>query len=127
MTDEQDKILDEVTNSEYKYGFVTDVETEMIPKGLNEDVIRMISKKKEEPDWMLEFRLNAFRHWQKMEMPTWAHLTIPEINYQDIIYYAAPKRKAASGSLDEIDPELKATFDKLGIPLEEQKMLTLTL
>ncbi|HPD95815.1 MAG: Fe-S cluster assembly protein SufB [Bacteroidales bacterium] len=124
MTDEQDKILDEVTNSEYKYGFVTDVETEMIPKGLNEDVIRMISKKKEEPDWMLEFRLNAFRHWQKMEMPTWAHLTIPEINYQDIIYYAAPKRKAAPGSLDEIDPELKATFDKLGIPLEEQKMLT---
>ena len=98
MTDEQDKILDEVTNSEYKYGFVTDVETEMIPKGLNEDVIRMISKKKEEPDWMLEFRLNAFRHWQKMEMPTWAHLTIPEINYQDIIYYAAPKRKWSPGS-----------------------------
>lgn len=124
MTNEQDKIIDEVTGSEYKYGFVTDIETETIPKGLNEEVIRLIWQKKGEPDWMLDFRLKAFRHWQTMEMPTWAHLQIPEINYQDIIYYAAPKQKATLNSVDEIDPELKATFDKLGIPLEEQKILS---
>lgn len=123
MAEEQDKILEEVTGSEYKYGFVTNVETETIPKGLNEDIIRMISEKKGEPDWMLEFRLKAFRHWQTMEMPKWAHLEIPEINYQDIIYYAAPKQNAKLNSLDEIDPEIKATFDKLGIPLDEQKVL----
>ncbi|MDI3526533.1 MAG: Fe-S cluster assembly protein SufB [Tenuifilum sp.] len=124
MAEEQDKILEEVTGSEYKFGFVTDIETETIPKGLNEDIIRMISEKKGEPEWMLEFRLKAFRHWQTMEMPQWAHLEIPEINYQDIIYYAAPKQKAKLNSLDEVDPEIKATFDKLGIPLEEQKMLS---
>lgn len=123
MAEEQDKILEEVTGSEYKYGFVTNVETETIPKGLNEGIIRMISEKKGEPDWMLEFRLKAFRHWQTMEMPKWAHLEIPEINYQDIIYYAAPKQNAKLNSLDEIDPEIKATFDKLGIPLDEQKVL----
>lgn len=123
MAEEQDKILEEVTGSEYKYGFVTNVETEYIPKGLNEDVIRMIWEKKREPDWMLEFRLKAFRHWQTMEMPQWAHLKIPEINYQDIIYYAAPKQKASLSSLDEVNPEIKATFDKLGIPLDEQKVL----
>lgn len=123
MAEEQDKILEEVTGSEYKYGFVTNVETETIPKGLSEDIIRMISEKKGEPDWMLEFRLKAFRHWQTMEMPKWAHLEIPEINYQDIIYYAAPKQNAKLNSLDEIDPEIKATFDKLGIPLDEQKVL----
>ena len=123
MAEEQDKILEEVTGSEYKYGFVTNVETETIPKGLNEDVIRMIWEKKREPDWMLEFRLKAFRHWQTMEMPQWAHLKIPEINYQDIIYYAAPKQKASLSSLDEVNPEIKATFDKLGIPLDEQKVL----
>lgn len=123
MAEEQDKILEEVTGSEYKYGFVTDVETETIPKGLNEDIIRMISEKKGEPEWMLEFRLKAFRHWQTMQMPRWAHLQIPEINYQDIIYYAAPKQKASLSSLDEVDPEIKATFDKLGIPLDEQKVL----
>lgn len=123
MAEEQDKILEEVTRSEYKYGFVTNVETDTIPKGLNEDIIRMIWEKKGEPDWMLEFRLKAFRHWQTMEMPQWAHLKIPEINYQDIIYYAAPKQKASLSSLDEVDPEIKATFDKLGIPLDEQKIL----
>lgn len=123
MVEEQDKILEEVTGSEYKYGFVTNIETETIPKGLNEEVIRMIWEKKGEPDWMLEFRLKAFRHWQTMEMPQWAHLQIPEIDYQDIIYYAAPRQKASPASLDEVDPEIKATFDKLGIPLDEQKIL----
>ncbi|MCB8963584.1 MAG: Fe-S cluster assembly protein SufB [Bacteroidales bacterium] len=124
MANEQDKILDEVTGSEYKYGFVTEIETETIPKGLNEDVVRIISEKKGEPEWMLEFRLKAFRHWQTMEMPDWAHLNIPIIDYQGIIYYAAPKQKPSLNSLDEVDPILKETFDKLGIPLEEQKMLT---
>lgn len=121
--EEQNKILGEVTSSDYKYGFITDIETELIPKGLNEDVVRLISKKKEEPEWLLEFRLKAFSKWQTMVMPTWAHLEIPEINYQDIIYYAAPKQHVAPESLDDIDPELKATFDKLGIPLNEQKVL----
>ncbi|MEE4198644.1 MAG: Fe-S cluster assembly protein SufB [Bacteroidales bacterium] len=124
MEKDQDKILNEVTQGEYKYGFVTNVEAESIPKGLNEDVVRLISQKKNEPEFMLEFRLKAFRHWQKMKMPDWAHLNIPEINYQDIIYYSAPKRKAdGPKSLDDIDPELKSTFDKLGIPLDEQKRL----
>ncbi|MEA2106579.1 MAG: Fe-S cluster assembly protein SufB [Bacteroidota bacterium] len=124
MEKDQDKILNEVTQGEYKYGFVTDVEAESIPKGLNEDVVRLISQKKNEPEFMLEFRLKAFRHWQKMKMPDWAHLNIPEINYQDIIYYSAPKRKTdGPQSLDDVDPELKATFDKLGIPLDEQKRL----
>ncbi|MDD2278439.1 MAG: Fe-S cluster assembly protein SufB, partial [Bacteroidales bacterium] len=124
MANDQDKIIDEVTNSEYKYGFYTDIETETIPKGLNEDVVRTISQKKDEPEWMLEFRLKAFRHWQQMEMPQWAHLNIPEIDYQGIIYYAAPKQKPSLSSLDEVDPELLDTFNKLGIPLEEQKMLS---
>jgi len=123
MAVEQDQILDGLTKGEYKFGFYTDIETDVIPKGLNEDVIRMISEKKQEPDWMLEFRLKAYRHWLTMKMPRWAHLQIPEINFQDIIYYAAPKQKAKLASLDEVDPELKATFDKLGIPLEEQKHL----
>lgn len=118
--DSQDNILDDVTKGEYKYGFVTDVQEDKIPKGLNEDIVRLISQKKEEPEWLLEFRLKAFRHWQTMEMPQWAHLTIPEINYQDIIYYSAPKQAAKYASMDEVDPELKATFDKLGIPLDEQ-------
>jgi len=124
MEKDQDKILNEVTQGEYKYGFVTDVEAESIPKGLNEDVVRLISQKKNEPEFMLAFRLKAFRHWQKMKMPDWAHLNIPEINYQDIIFYSAPKRKAdGPKSLDDVDPELKATFDKLGIPLDEQKRI----
>lgn len=121
--DSQDKILNDVTKSEYKYGFVTDVQEDRIPKGLNEDIVRLISSKKEEPEWMLEFRLKAFRHWQTMKMPEWAHLNVPEIDYQDIIYYSAPKQAAKYASMDEVDPELKATFDKLGIPLDEQAHL----
>jgi Fe-S cluster assembly protein SufB len=121
---QDDNIIHEVTSGEYKYGFFSDIETEKIAKGLNEDIVRLISLKKKEPEWLLEFRLKAFRHWQTMKMPAWANLKIPEINYQDIIYYAAPKQKVTPGSLDEIDPELKSTFDKLGIPLEEQKRLT---
>jgi Fe-S cluster assembly protein SufB len=123
MNSEQDKILNEVTGGEYKYGFVTNIENDTIPKGLNEDVIRTISLKKGEPEWLLEFRLKAYKYWQGMKMPDWAHLKIPEIDYQDIIYYAAPKRKGTLKSLDEVDPELLETFNKLGIPLEEQKHL----
>jgi Fe-S cluster assembly protein SufB len=118
-----DTIIHEVTQSEYKYGFTTDIETDVIPIGLNEDVVRMISAKKNEPEWMLEFRLKAYRHWLTMKMPEWAHLKIPEIDYQSISYFAAP-RKNAPQSLDEVDPELLATFNKLGIPLEEQKALS---
>ncbi|MCD4832657.1 MAG: Fe-S cluster assembly protein SufB [Bacteroidales bacterium] len=124
MEKDQDKILNEVTQGEYKYGFVTDIENETIPKGLNEDVVRLISQKKNEPEFMLEARLKAFRHWQTLIMPEWAHLIIPKINYQDIIYYAAPKQKATLESMDDVDPELKATFDKLGIPLDEQKLMS---
>jgi Fe-S cluster assembly protein SufB len=124
MEKDQDKILNEVTQGEYKYGFVSDIESESIPKGLNEDVVRLISQKKNEPEFMLEFRLKAFRHWQTMKMPQWAHLIVPKINYQDIIYYSAPKQKVLLDSLDDVDPELRATFDKLGIPLDEQKHLS---
>ncbi|NVO09966.1 MAG: Fe-S cluster assembly protein SufB [Bacteroidales bacterium] len=123
MTNDQDKIISEVTSGDYKYGFVTDVETDIIPKGLSEDVVRIISKKKEEPEWMLEFRLKAYRYWLTMEMPTWAHLNVPEIDYQEIIFYAAPRKKNPNSS-EEIDPELKETFEKLGIPLNEQKILS---
>ena len=124
MAEDKDKnLLDEVTSGDYKYGFTTDIETETIPEGLNEDVVRLISSKKEEPEWLLEYRLKAFRYWQTLEMPTWAHLNIPPIDYQAISYFAAP-RKAAPESLDEVDPELLKTFDKLGIPLEEQKALS---
>lgn len=123
MANDQDKILSEVTSGDYKYGFVTDVETDIIPKGLSEDVVRIISAKKEEPEWMLEFRLKAYRHWLTMEMPHWAHLNIPEIDYQDIIYFASPRKKNPNSS-EEIDPELKETFEKLGIPLNEQKFLS---
>ncbi len=124
MENDQDKILTELTGNDYKYGFVTDIDIDSIPKGLNEDIIRMISAKKNEPDFMLEFRLKSFRHWQTMKMPGWAHLAIPKINYQDIIYYAAPKQKPVLAGLDEVDPELLRTFDRLGIPLDEQKRLT---
>lgn len=121
---EQDKILDEVTSSEYKYGFFTDVDTEVIPVGLNEDVVRLISSKKNEPEWLLNFRLKAFRHWLTMKTPDWAKLNIPEIDYQKISYYAAPKSKAdGPKSLDEVDPELLKTFEKLGIPLHEREAL----
>ncbi len=124
MKSDQDKILKEVTGGEYKYGFVTDIENDLIPKGLNEDVVRLISAKKKEPDWLLDYRLKAFAYWKGMKMPDWAHLNIPEIDYQDIIYYAAPIQKASLASLDEVDPELLETFNKLGIPLDEQKHLT---
>ena len=117
--------MDEVTTGEYKYGFVTHIDTETIHRGLDEETVRIISAKKNEPDWLLEFRLRAFRHWQTLEMPTWAHLDIPPIDYQDIIYYAAPKqKKEGPKDLSEVDPELLKTFDKLGIPLEEQKVLS---
>jgi len=120
---DQNKVLQEVTESEYKYGFVTDIENDAAPKGLNEDIIRLISQKKEEPEWLLEFRLKAYRHWLTLEEPDWALLHHPPINYQDIIYYSAPKKKKELASLDEVDPELLETFNKLGIPLEEQKVL----
>lgn len=118
-------VLDEVTNGDYKYGFVTDIDTDVIHRGLDEETIRIISAKKHEPEWLLEFRLKAFRYWQTLEMPQWALLKIPPIDYQDIIYYAAPKSKEnGPKSMDEVDPELLKTFDKLGIPLEEQKVLS---
>ena len=120
---EEDKILEEVTGAEYKYGFTTDVESDTIPKGLNEDVIRLISKKKEEPQWLLKHRLKAFESWKKMEEPDWANIKYKKPNYQDIIYYAAPKQKKELKSLDELDPEMKKTFDKLGISIDEQKKL----
>ncbi len=123
MEKDQDKILKNVTESEYKYGFVSDIDMESLPKGLNEEVIREIWKRKQEPDWMLDFRLKAYRQWKQMKMPHWAHLQIPEIDYQDIIYYAVPKKKEGPASLDEVDPELIETFNKLGIPLEEQERL----
>lgn len=124
MENDQDKILSDVTSGEYKFGFVTDIETDVIPVGLNEDVVRLISSKKEEPAWLLEFRIKAYRHWLTMKMPTWANLKIPEINYQEISFYAAPRQKIAPSSLSDVDPELIKTFNKLGIPLEEQKHLT---
>jgi len=122
---DSDKILEEVTSQEYKYGFVTNIESDMAPKGLTEDTIRFISAKKEEPEWMLEWRLKAFRIWLGMEEPHhWAHVNYPAINYQDLYYYAAPKQKKQLNSLDEVDPELLATFEKLGISLDEQKRLS---
>jgi Fe-S cluster assembly protein SufB len=123
MSKKKTNIIEEVTSGDYKYGFTTDIETEVIPHGLDENVIRLISSKKNEPDWLLEFRLKAYRYWLTMKMPNWAHLTIPEIDYQKIAYYAAP-RKHAPQSLDEVDPELINTFNKLGIPIEEQKALS---
>ena len=117
-------IINEVTSGDYKYGFVTDIDTEVIHRGLDEETVRIISAKKNEPEWLLEFRLKAFRHWQTLEMPAWPHLNIPPIDYQDIIYYAAPKKKEGPKSLDEVDPELMKTFDKLGIPLHERAQLS---
>ena len=111
-------------NKDYKYGFYTDIETEEFPKGLNEDIVRLLSKKKNEPEWMLDYRLKAFRHWKTMTHPNWAHLDIPEIDFEDLYYYAAPKKKPELESLDEVDPELLATFEKLGIPLSEQKRIS---
>ena len=121
---DQDQILTDLTTQDYKYGFVTDVETYTIEKGLNEDVVRLISSKKNEPEWLLEFRLKAYRHWLTMKLPDWAQLNIPEIDFQEIIYYADPTKKKTPKSLEEVDPELLRTFERLGIPLNEQKQLT---
>ena len=114
----------DLVSQPYKYGFVTEIETDKIAKGLSEEVVRLISSKKEEPDFLLQFRLKAFRHWLTLEEPDWAELGYPEIDYQDIVYYAAPKQQDKKASLDEVDPKLLETFDKLGIPLSEQKRLS---
>ena len=124
MEASKNNIIEEVTQGEYKYGFVTDIENDYAPTGLSEDTIRFISAKKNEPEFLLEYRLKAYRHWLTLEEPEWAHLHHPKINYQDIIFYAAPKKKEQLGSLDEVDPELIKTFEKLGISLNEQKLFT---
>jgi Fe-S cluster assembly protein SufB len=122
MSDDQ-KILDDISNSEYKWGFISDIESDNAPKGLNEEIVRFISLKKKEPAWLLEWRLKAFRHWLTMVEPKWPNVHYPTIDFQDIIYYSAPKAKPVLNSLDELDPEIKATFDKLGISLMEQNRL----
>jgi Fe-S cluster assembly protein SufB len=116
-------VIEQLANTEYKYGFVTEVEQDIVPKGLSEDVVRLISEKKGEPEWLLEWRLKAYRAWLKMSEPSWQNVKYEPIDYQDISYYAAPKEKKALGSMDEVDPEIRATFDKLGIPLVEQQLL----
>ncbi|GIR23248.1 Fe-S cluster assembly protein SufB [bacterium] len=118
------KIIDQAISREYEYGFVTDIEQDIIPPGLNEDVVRIISNKKNEPKWLLDWRLKAFKRWKKMKNPKWSMLNYPDIDYQDISYYSAPKAKKKLKSLDEVDPEILKTYDKLGIPIEEQKMLS---
>ena len=120
----ENKVITDATEGEYKYGFTTDIDTDIIPPGLSEDVIRFISAKKHEPDWLLDFRLNAYRHWLTLPVPQWAHLTIPPIDYQAISYYAAPVKRNTPKSMDEVDPALVDTFNRLGIPLEEQKVLS---
>jgi Fe-S cluster assembly protein SufB len=117
------EVIEQLANTEYKYGFVTDVEQDIAPKGLNEDIVRLISSKKEEPEWLLDWRLKAYRVWLKMKEPTWQNVTYEPIDYQAISYYAAPKEQKKLGSMDEVDPEIRATFDKLGIPLVEQQLL----
>ena len=116
--------VSDLVSQPYRYGFVTDIETEKIAKGLSEEVVRLISSKKNEPPFLLEFRLRAWRQWQDMQEPDWAALGYPKIDYQDIIYYAAPRQQAKKASLDEVDPKLLETFDRLGIPLSEQKRLS---
>jgi len=116
--------LKELAEREYKYGFKSDIEADQVPRGLSEDTVRLISAKKNEPAFMLEFRLKAYKHWLTMTEPTWAHIHYPKIDYQNVIYYSAPKPKKKLNSMDEVDPEIRATFDKLGIPLDEQKMLS---
>ena len=124
MSSTEVKKIQELTNKEYKYGFVTDIEADSLPKGLNEDIIRMLSDKKGEPEFLLEWRLNAYRHWLKMKEPKWANITYPPIDYQDIVYYSAPKKQPSLKSLNEVDPELLRTYEKLGISLDEQKRLS---
>ena len=123
MSTETDTLLDEVAEREYKYGFVTDIEADTIPPGLNDDVVRLISAKKNEPDWLLDWRLKAYRHWLTLEEPKWHNVHYPPIDYQKSVYYSAPQQKNELKSLDEVDPRLLETYDKLGIPLEEQKAL----
>ncbi|MGE5402936.1 MAG: Fe-S cluster assembly protein SufB [Ignavibacteriales bacterium] len=118
------KTIENMANSEYKYGFVTDIEADSAPKGLNEDIVRFISAKKNEPEWMTQWRLKAYRHWLTMKEPTWQNVKYPPIDYQEIVYYSAPKQKKKLESLDEVDPKLLSTFEKLGIPLEEQKIFS---
>ena len=122
--DTQNEILEQVTSSEYKYGFTSDIESENAPMGLSEDIVRYISAKKEEPEWLLEWRLKAYRHWLTMVEPTWPNVRYPAINYQNIIYFSVPKQKKVLNSLDDLDPELRETFEKLGISLTEQKRLS---
>ena len=119
----QNQFVSDVADKKYEYGFTTDIETEIIDKGLNEEVIRLISQKKEEPEWLLEYRLKAYRYWLTLEQPDWAHVNLPQIDYQDLSYYADPTKKQKGEGKKEIDPELMKTFDKLGIPLEERMML----
>lgn len=123
VKDKDQQLLEDLAQSDYKYGFVTNIEQEYAPKGLNEDIIRFISNKKNEPDFMLEWRLKAYRHWLTMKDPSWAKVNFPKIDYQDSYYYAAPKKKATPKNLDEVDPEIISTYEKLGIPLSEQKRL----
>ena len=115
--------IEQLANQDYKYGFVTDVDAEAVPPGLNEEIIRIISAKKGEPEWLLEWRLKAFRVWQTMTAPQWHNVHFPPVDFQNIIYYSAPKQKPNLESLDDLDPEIKATFDKLGVPIEEQKVM----
>ena len=123
MSDEQNSVSDLLEDNQYKYGFTTDVESETFAKGLNEDVVRAISKKKNEPEFMLQFRLKAFEKWKTMKEPAWPNVHYPPIDFQNISYYSAPKKKKQLKSLDEVDPEVMRTFEKLGIPLDEQKKL----
>jgi Fe-S cluster assembly protein SufB len=117
------RTIEELANRQYKYGFTTDIESEYAPKGLNEDIVRFISARKNEPDWMLDARLHAYRRWLQMEEPAWARVRYPKIDFQDIYYYAAPKSVTAPKSLDEVDPKLLETYEKLGIPMRERELL----
>ena len=117
------RTLEEIANREYKAGFVTDIDQESAPPGLDEEIVRFISRKKEEPEWLLEYRLKAYRHWTTLNEPRWAMVSYPEIDYQDHVYYSAPKSAEGPKSLDEVDPELLRTYEKLGIPLAEQEKL----
>ena len=125
MEKDRKKSLSKLADTKYKYGFISDIDSEDFPIGLNENIIRLISKKKAEPNWLLDFRLKAFRYWQKMKEPTWAKVHYPKIDYQSIYYYASPKlkNKNAPKSLDEVDPKLLAMYDKLGVPLKEREAL----
>ena len=119
----EDKLLEKVTTTEYKYGFTTDIESDTIPKGLSEDVVRIISEKKNEPQWMLDYRLKAYNAWLEMEEPEWFNATYTKPDFENLLYYSAPKKRPSLDSLDDVDPNIRETYEKLGIPLEEQKML----